>query len=298
MERVADNAKFELTAGSEPCPSMLASPGAGVTGDAGKGSHTDLAVGTPDREPVRQAIFDMHCHLAFYDNPSEVAQELAELGVACFNTTVTPAEFEASPASSVNVRTGVGLHPWWLADGRAGEADAHRAAELAAAERYVAEVGLDFARGADAREAQVEALDAILAACEGSEHVLSLHAVRSADAVLDLLEKHHTCGQSHAILHWFSGTSDELARARRMGCLFSVNPRMLATRKGREYARQVPLARLLLETDLPCEPDGPVARTAQAHAALLRQTLTELCELRGEDVEGAVAATSRHLLKM
>ena len=83
-----------------------------------------------------------------------------------------------------------------------------------------------------------------------------------------------------------------------MGCLFSVNPRMLATRKGREYARQVPLARLLLETDLPCEPDGPVARTAQAHAALLRQALTELCELRSEDVASAVAATSRHLLQM
>lgn len=243
-------------------------------------------------------IYDMHCHLAFYDNPTETAQELAELRVGCLNATVTPAEFEASPASPANVRTGVGLHPWWIADGRASKADAKRAAELAANERYVAEVGLDFARGAGARKAQVAALDTILAACEGSEHVLSLHAVRSADAVLDLLEKHHICERSHAILHWFSGTSDELARARRMGCLFSVNPRMLATRKGREYARQIPLAQLLLETDLPYEKDGPVARTAQAHATLLRQTLTDLCELRGEDVTSAIATTSRHLLQM
>ena len=144
----------------------------------------------------------------------------------------------------------------------------------------------------------MDALDAILAAREGSEHVLSLHAVRSADAVLDLLEKHHACERSHAILHWFSGTSDDLARARRMGCLFSVNPRMLATRKGREYARQIPLAQLLLETDLPYEKDGPVARTAQAHATLLRQTLTDLCELRCEDVTSAIATTSRHLLQM
>lgn len=293
-----DDRSHELTAASLPSCKPTPSSDAGSTKVAGRPYATSADVGTPSQGLDVSDIFDMHCHLAFYDNPAETAQELAKLRVGCLNTTVTPAEFEASPASPANVRTGVGLHPWWIADGRAGEADARRAAELAASERYVAEVGLDFARAADVREAQVEALDAILAACEGSEHVLSLHAVRSASVVLDLLEKHHTCEQSHAILHWLSGTSDELARARRMGCLFSVNPRMLATRKGREYARQIPLAQLLLETDLPCEKDGPVARTAQAHATLLRQALAELCELRGEDVADAVAATSRRLLQM
>ena len=58
------------------------------------------------------------------------------------------------------------------------------------------------------------------------------------------------------IFHWFSGTSDEFVRARIAGCYFSVNERMLATKRGREYARQIPLDRLLLETDAPAEPDA------------------------------------------
>ncbi len=246
-------------------------------------------------------IFDMHCHLGFYDDPTITANELRALGIGVFCTTVTPSEYEQMSrlVALPNVRLGVGLHPWWLADGRAGATDAKRVAEIAESERYIGEVGLDFSRdNARQAELQISSLDAILAACESTEHVFSLHAVKSAGAVLDLLEKHRTCKESQVILHWFSGSSDELARARKLGCFFSVNHRMLDTRRGREYARQLPTSRLLLETDLPCEPGGPIERTAAAHAALLRQTLERLCELRDEDVSASIATASKAILSI
>lgn len=34
-----------------------------------------------------------------------------------------------------------------------------------------------------------------------------------------------------------------------MECYFSVNERMLGTKRGREYARQIPLDKLLIETN-------------------------------------------------
>ena len=83
--------------------------------------------------------------------------------------------------------------------------------------------------------------------------MISIHAVRSATAVLDVLERRHATRSSACILHWFSGSSQELARARELGCHFSVNPNMLATKRGRAYVRQIPPNRLLLETDLPEE---------------------------------------------
>ena len=52
------------------------------------------------------------------------------------------------------------------------------------------------------------------------------------------------------ILHWFSGTSDELTRARRLGCYFSLNA-CWKRNEGRAYARAVSADRLLLETDEP-----------------------------------------------
>ena len=273
----------------------------------------------------------MHCHLGFYEDPAAAAKELAAAGVACFNATVTPGEYEAwatsasvgaesraeeqvSPAGPAdaartnqpfptsclaNVRTGVGLHPWWLADGRATSEDAARAAELAASARYVGEVGLDFARGRDVCAAgQVSALDGILASCEDGGHLLTLHAVQAASELLDLLEAHRTCENNDVVLHWFSGSSEELARARRLGCYFSVNARMLSTRRGREYARQIPLERLLAETDLPANPGNPEGFTPVQQAAALSETLERLSTLRGEDVSPTIAATSRYLLQL
>ena len=243
---------------------------------------------------------DMHCQLDFLANPGAIARELASLGVDALSATVTPDGFERagrSFAGATNVRVGVGLHPWWVADGTCGPGDVARAAELAAARRYVAEVGLDFAHGRDASaDAQVAALDAILAACEGGGHVLSIHAVRSAGAVLDLLEAHGTCANNDAILHWFSGTGNELARARKMGCLFSVGPRMLATRRGREYAHQIPVGRLLLETDLPGSPEEGATLSPTAIAEGLRGALDVIAKLHGEDAPPEIARHSARLL--
>ena len=239
---------------------------------------------------VTADVYDMHAHLGFYEDVTHGARELADLGVHALCATVTPAEYErvaAELAGARNVRVGVGLHPWWLADGRCDEADARRAAELAATSRSVAEVGRE----------QVAALDAILRSCESGGHVLSLHAVASANAVLDLLERHGTCENNDVIIHWFSGSGDELTRARRMGCLFSVNAFGLETRRGRSYATQIPAEQLLLETDLPGEGAHALEWPPERLAARLRKTLETICELRDEDVAPTIAATSRRLLE-
>lgn len=252
---------------------------------------------------VREAdVFDLHTHLAFYADPAAAARELAAEGVGSLCATVTPDEFERARAALcgvAGVRMGVGLHPWWLADGHCDEADARRAAELAAESRYVAEVGLDFAHGRDAcRDLQVSALEAILDACAGGGHVLSVHAVASASTLLDLLEQHGTCESNDVIIHWFSGSGEELTRARRMGCLFSVNLFGLQTRRGRSYATQIPAERLLLETDLPGEGAHALEWPPARLAARLRETLDALCELRSEDVSATMATTSRRLLEL
>ena len=143
---------------------------------------------------------------------------------------------------------GVGLHPWWLADGHCGFAEVNLLCEVAAQERYIGEVGLDFsARFAGSEPLQIQALNRLCDALVQhplTGRVISIHAIRSAGAVLDVLESHGLLipnPDSPAIIfHWFSGTSDELTRARNAGCYFSVNERMLATKRGREYARQIP----------------------------------------------------------
>lgn len=270
-----------------------------------------------------ETLYDMHCHLGFAPDPAAVATAGEGAGVGAFSCTVEPAEYEQlQPVLEgvPNVALGLGAHPWWIADGRVGDTELTRFCELAATTRFIGEVGLDFAGPrdtADSRVLQVTAFERILTACnttstEGSTNggassratergqtskLISIHAVQAAGAVLDLLEAHSTCGRHCCIFHWFSGTSDELARARDLGCFFSVGPRMLASRRGREYARQIPTGRLLLETDMPSRAGEPLP--SNVWRAELGNTLAGIAQLKSIDrdtLAAQLAETSTTLL--
>lgn len=251
-----------------------------------------------------ERLYDMHCHLGSMSNAELVAKQAERLGLALLNVTVSPADADACAclAHHPNVRTARGLHPWWIDNGTCDEEDVARAAIMCAGSRFVGEVGLDFggARAATAPQ-QIEAFEWIIQSC--AEHpvagrIYSIHAVRAASEALDALQRFDMPHNSTCIFHWFSGTSDEFSRARALGCHFSVNARMLATKRGREYARQVPLNKLLLETDAPREFGTP--GDAQALVGELTQALDALSRVRGESREllaGRIAQTSQELLQ-
>ena len=179
--------------------------------------------------------------------------------------------------------------------------------EAAAQERYIGEVGLDFsARFAGSEPLQIQALIRLcdtLVQNSLAGRVISIHAVRSAGTVLDVLESHGLLipnPDSPAIIfHWFSGTSDELAHARNAGCYFSVNERMLASKRGREYVQQIPLDRLLLETDAPAGPDAETS--AQLLIRSLTRTTERIASLKNSDVkriETAVLANAHSVFDL
>lgn len=252
-------------------------------------------------------FFDAHCHLDLMTGPNAVAHEAATMGLELFDCGVDPRGFAAAnkrASSSPNIIAGVGLHPWWIADGRCGAAEVDLLCELATRERFISEVGLDFSsRFAGTEEIQTQAFEQL---CQTlSQHsiprrVLSIHAVRSAKAVLDILESNGVFNDSPnsptVIFHWFSGTSDELARARNAGCYFSINERMLVTKRGREYARQIPLNRLLLETDAPAEPDAKTS-ARQLIDSLIRtsEIIAALKDCAAESVKSVVLENSRSI---
>lgn len=247
-------------------------------------------------------LFDMHCHLDFAPNARQAANIMAAEGLGAFATTVTPAGFERASvlfAGCANVRTGLGLHPWWLADGRCGEEDVEEFVRLAASTRFIGEVGLDFGKRCEgSSEVQLAAFARIAAACADGGRLLSIHAVKSAGAALDVLERADALRGNACVFHWFSGSSDELTSIVRAGCFVSVNPRMLETKRGREYAKAIPEERLLLETDMP--PEGE-SYDAAAEASRLERMTGEMAALRRTDsarLAERIAETSARLLGM
>ena len=246
-------------------------------------------------------LWDMHVHLDFMQNPRDIARDAETLGLGMFAVTVTPQDYQhLFPAveTAANIQLGVGLHPWWVADGRAGLEEASLTAELIQNTRFVGEIGLDTSPKhvpEGSIPIQAKAFEIICAACAGSSKtetpkVLSLHSVKAASLTLDILEKTGCLEKCRCIFHWFTGSGPALNRAVKAGCMFSVNEMMLNTRRGREYARQLPAGLLLVETDLP--PGENVMFSASEIAASLERTLDKLSDIRGMDMHPVVGDNS------
>jgi TatD DNase family protein len=253
---------------------------------------------------VRREVIDFHCHLDLYPDPHGVARACAERGLYVLSVTTTPSAWSGTTAlakGSTRIRTALGLHPQ-IAHQRKGELPLFE--RLIGETRYVGEIGLDGApefrrHWEDQLLVFTRALD-ICRAAGGC--VLSLHSRRAATAVLDALEARPGAGTP--ILHWFSGSNRELARAINLGCWFSVGPGMLRGEKGRDLASRMPRDRILTESDgpfaqiegrsvWPWEAGIAVGELAklwvQSPVDVERQLATNLAQL-GERV-GAAAAT-------
>ena len=246
-------------------------------------------------------LYDFHCHLDFFAEGGEVP---SLGGMAGFlNCTVTPEDFAEGQRrfhADTRVHTAVGLHPWYVAE---DPAQAARQAEAVCriideGQTLIGEVGLDFGpKHAHTREVQVAAFAVIAKDAAGTEGaVMSIHSVQATETVLDILEQSgFFAAGGTAVFHWYSGSSAHLTRGLSLGARYSVNPRMLATKRGREYARVIPAERLLTETDLPAE-DGTLPESIPA---VLTALLGDMAAIRGvsaDELAACVARNSRNLL--
>jgi TatD DNase family protein len=207
---------------------------------------------------------DFHCHLDLYADLAIAIAECDTAEVATLAVTTTPKAFRQNlklARHSKFVRVGLGLHPHLAAD---------RKSELALFEallsetRYVGEIGLDAGpRFYSSMPEQIEVFRRILAMCAArGDKILSVHSVRTAAKVLDMIEELLPRDRGRVVMHWFSGTKAEARRAAELGCYFSINQAMFERPKGPELVQSLPMERLLTETDGPFieqdkQPIGP-----------------------------------------
>lgn len=244
--------------------------------------------------------FDAHVHANLMDSPLNIARSSNESGLGLFTCGVTPHDYlELAPQlTQANIRVGLGAHPWYISDGRVTEKDIELLLELMDQTPYIGEIGLDFSSRYcvdGLQELQVKAFTKICKRAaelsrNGQPRVLSMHTVRSVDAVLDILEQTGAAQACIPIIHWFSGSSDELQKAIKLGCWFSVGELSLKTKRGREYAKVYPKDKLLTETDLPSSDQTNISSTDIVDS--LKRALSGLSEARGYSVQTEVMANA------
>lgn len=200
---------------------------------------------------------DFHCHLDLYPDFESLVGECDDFGIHTLAVTTTPkawARNHALASRTEHVHAALGLHPQ-VVSSHGHEIDLWES--LLPKTRYVGEVGLDAGPHHFTTLDQQKAIfERVLKACsrEG-EKILSVHSIRAASTVLDMIEKHLSPGISRVVLHWFTGSASEARRAVDLGCYFSVNAQMAANPRTGKIVASAPPTRILTETD------GPFART-------------------------------------
>jgi TatD DNase family protein len=246
---------------------------------------------------MKPALVDFHCHLDLFPDPVSGVRDAEEVGVYTLTVTTTPKAWPRNHELTHGtryVRAALGLHPQLVAE---------RSAEITLWEeylpqtRYVGEVGLDAGpRYFRSLDLQKEIFTRVLQKCaEAGGKILTVHSVRTATMVLNLIESHFPRPQGQIVLDWFTGSKSEARRAVDLGCYFSINGAMLRNDRGRNLVAALPSDRLLTETDAPFtmvghRPTAPID---------VRETVEALATLRHvppEDLAQTIRSNLRALL--
>jgi TatD DNase family protein len=246
-------------------------------------------------------VIDSHTHLDLTPgDDADVVAAAAAAGVRRLLTVGTTAESSRAALAAAEAFDGVyaavGHHP----NNATGFGDAEAAAlvELAAHPRCVAvgETGLDFYREGAPAEDQERAFRAQIALARAVGKPLVIHTRAAADATIALLAAE--AADLEVILHCFS-IPERLDEVLGHGWWISYagnvtypNARELAW-----SAEQVPLDRMLVETDAPYL-TPQVVRKQRNQAAFVVHTARFIADRRGiayEELEAAVEANAARL---
>lgn len=201
-------------------------------------------------------MIDFHTHLDLYPNALDILDRVNRENRFTLAVTTSPRAWVAT--SQVfkrhnNIKVALGLHPE-VADQKFNELELL----LSSIHKvdFVGEVGIDgSARYSKTLSKQELIFDSTIRECEkAGGRIISIHSRGAVSKILSSIRTYQNCGTP--ILHWFSGSVEELTTAIRMKCYFSVNPVMIGSEKGKELISRIPYNLVLPESD------GPFAKLA------------------------------------
>jgi TatD DNase family protein len=251
-------------------------------------------------------LVDSHCHLN-YDGLAERQNEVLDAargrGVTAF-LNISTRQKEWSDVIGVaernsDVWASVGVHPH--------EADAHPdlgAAALAEGADHprviaIGECGLDYYYDKSDRAAQRERFQAHIDAARTTGLPLVVHTRDAEGDTAEILEQAVGEGGVTGVLHCFTGSAELARKGLELGFFVSLSG--IVTFKNardlQETAKEIPLNRLLVETDAPFLAPVP-NRGKTCEPAFVADTAAFLAELRGEEPDALADATTANFYRL
>jgi TatD DNase family protein len=248
-------------------------------------------------------LVDSHCHLDFPDFAAEreaVIARARETGIGTIVTICTRLDEFAAVREIAeahdNIWCSVGAHPHEAADH--AEAAATELAALAAHPRVIGigETGLDFHYNHSPHDVQERVFRAHIAAVQESRLPLIVHAREADDEIAGILKETRPAA---GVLHCFSSGRGLAEAALELGFYISISG-IVTFRNAedlRAIVRDVPLDRLLVETDAPYLAPVPY-RGKRNEPAFVAATAAAVAALKGIEPDALAEATTDNFFRL
>lgn len=195
---------------------------------------------------MRILKYDTHTHLDLYDDFETKLKYIEKNEIYTIVMTNVPKLYKKYKDKYPNLkftRFSLGLHPELVI--QYGN-QLNLFLDYLPESKYIGEIGLDYSKGIIVDQKQI--FERIIESCSTFEDkIISIHSRKATDSVIDIVGE----SKNKIILHWFTGSKKELDRAIDKGYYFSVNSDMLVTKKGVALISDIPLNKLLIESDSP-----------------------------------------------
>lgn len=251
-------------------------------------------------------MIDTHCHLShpeFEPDREEVIARCWEGGVTAilevgYSVKTSRKAIAIARKHPERIRASVGIHPHEA--GRAGEHDFEAIVELSREPEVIAfgETGLDFYRDWAPRDRQVELFTRSVRFAAESGLPLVIHDRDAHDEVLAILREHGE-GKVRGVFHCFSGDLRVAEKAVGLGFYLGLGGAITywsPRKKGRLLA-ELPLDRILLETDAPWLTPVPV-KGERNDPTKMTWVVDRIAEAHGVEPEEVIARTGENAARL
>lgn len=241
-------------------------------------------------------IFDTHAHYAdraFDEDRDTVLAELPDKGVRYVMLASSSVEDTAENARLADkydyIYAASGVHPESVDTNPADYLDTVRETALANPKvKAIGEIGLDYHYEGYSREKQILLFEEQLVLAKELDMPVIVHSRDACEDTLNILKKHRPQG----VVHCFSGSAETAREIIKLGMYIGFTGVLTFknAKKAIKALEEVPLDRLLLETDCPYMAPVPF-RGKRSDSSMIAYTAEKAAEVKGVGVQELIDIT-------
>lgn len=194
------------------------------------------------------ALIDTHFHLDKYREHRDLYKEINSLKQYTLCVTNSPGIYlscQSMYTETKYVKFALGMHPLEISEPKRCIYEFDHCFSSA---KYLGEVGLDYSKDAPPREKQLVVFSHIIQKQATANKLISIHIHGAEEDAIRILSEY--IGQKR-IIHWFTGSTENLVELVNLGCYFSLNASMVRSVDRCDILKSIPLERILVESDGP-----------------------------------------------